>query len=482
MGVHTVLYYFCAKIQNEVKTSKRWKYLGMLTGLYLCTCMPESLSAADGKSYCFRVYLKDKGVKAPGRTDARLYLSAESVERRTKRGVELSVSDIPISPGYIRTVGATGGQIITQSKWMNTVVIEHTDSLIADRLKALPIVDYVRCVWHGRNRLQQVDCPDDTGVFESYDTVSQAYYGHATTQIEILNGVRLHEAGRQGKGMRIAVIDAGFLHVDKIAAFTSTDIIGTRNMSFPGNSVFCEDDHGTKVLSCMAANLPGVMVGTAPDASYLLIKSEDTRGEYPIEEDFYAAALEYADSVGVDLVTCSLGYFQFDTEPVYTHADLDGKTAFITRVAEEAARKGMLIICSAGNEGKNEWQKITFPADAPNILTVGAVTTEKTKSAFSSTGLTADYRVKPDVVALGTNVCVINAAGRLQWVDGTSFSTPTLAGLCACLWQSLSWLKNKELINLIRQTASRSKHPDAELGYGVPDMYKAYRKEMNELL
>ena len=202
MGVHTVLYYFCAKIQNEVKTSKRWKYLGMLTGLYLCTCMPESLSAADGKSYCFRVYLKDKGVKAPGRTDARLYLSAESVERRTKRGVELSVSDIPISPGYIRTVGATGGQIITQSKWMNTVVIEHTDSLIADRLKALPIVDSVRCVWHGRNRLQQVDCPDDTGVFESYDTVSQAYYGHATTQIEILNGVRLHEAGRQGKGMQ----------------------------------------------------------------------------------------------------------------------------------------------------------------------------------------------------------------------------------------------------------------------------------------
>ena len=482
MGVHTVLYYFCAKIQNEVKTSKRWKYLGMLTGLYLCACMPESLSAADGKSYCFRVYLKDKGVKAPGRTDARLYLSAESVERRTKRGVELSVSDIPVSPGYIRTVGAAGGQIITQSKWMNTVVIEHTDSLIADRLKALPIVDSVRCVWHGRNRLQQVDCPDDTGVFESYDTVSQAYYGHATTQIEILNGVRLHEAGRQGKGMRIAVIDAGFLHVDKIAAFTSTDIIGTRNMSFPGNSVFCEDDHGTKVLSCMAANLPGVMVGTAPDASYLLIKSEDTRGEYPIEEDFYAAALEYADSVGVDLITCSLGYFQFDTEPVYTRADLNGRTAFITRVAEEAARKGMLIICSAGNEGKNEWQKITFPADAPNILTVGAVTTEKTKSAFSSTGLTADYRVKPDVVALGTNVCVINAAGRLQWVDGTSFSTPTLAGLCACLWQSLSWLKNKELIDLIRQTASRSKHPDAELGYGVPDMYKAYRKEMNELL
>lgn len=482
MGVHTVLYYFCAKIQSEVKTSKRWKYLGMLTGLYLCTCMPKSLSAADGKSYCFRVYLKDKGVKAPDRTDARLYLSAESVERRTKRGVELSVSDVPISPGYIRTVGAAGGQIITQSKWMNTVVIEHTDSLIADRLKALPIVDSVRCVWHGRNRLQQVDCPDDTGVFESYDTVSLAYYGHATTQIEILNGVRLHEAGRQGKGMRIAVIDAGFLHVDKIAAFTSTDIIGTRNMSFPGNSVFCEDDHGTKVLSCMAANLPGVMVGTAPDASYLLIKSEDTRGEYPIEEDFYAAALEYADSVGVDLITCSLGYFQFDTEPVYTRADLNGRTAFITRVAEEAARKGMLIICSAGNEGKNEWQKITFPADAPNILTVGAVTTEKTKSAFSSTGLTADYRVKPDVVALGTNVCVINAAGRLQWVDGTSFSTPTLAGLCACLWQSLSWLKNKELIDLIRQTASRSKHPDAELGYGVPDMYKAYRKEMNELL
>jgi len=277
------------------------------------------------------------------------------------------------------------------------------------------------------------------------------------------------------------VIDAGFLNVDRIQAFASMQLLGTHNVVFPGHSVFCGDDHGTKVLSCMAANLPGRMIGTAPEASYLLIKSEDIRTEFPIEEDYWAAALEYADSVGVDVVTTSLGYAKFDTpEAVYSLSDLDGQTAFCSQVAEKAAEKGILLFSSAGNEYTNDWGKITFPADAANVLTVGAITSEKERSNFSSTGFTADLRVKPDVVALGSGVTVIGSSGNVQYGNGTSFATPIVAGMGVCLWQSLPWLTNKEIIELIRQTASQSNRPDVEKGYGIPDMYKAYIKELNE--
>lgn len=471
--------YICQKNEKvEIKESR--KGLQAIIKACLWGCMFSIISLSAENTYCFRVCLKDKGVEKINEDDCIRFLSEESIERRKRRSVELSISDVPIPSKYIEAVTSFGGRLVSLSKWMNTVVVEHTDSMVADRLKSLPMVDSVKCVWHGVGRLKRINCPDDTISFDLSETdVRQTHYGYATKQIEMLNGMPLHEAGRTGKGMRVAIIDAGFLHADKIPAFASTDIIGTRNIAFAENSVFCEDSHGTKVLSCMAANHPRVMVGTAPDASYLLIKSEDTRGEYAIEEDYYAAALEYADSVGVDVITSSLGYSRFDTDPTYTPADLNGKTAFITRVAEKAAQKGMLVICSAGNEGNHSWQKITFPADAPHVLAVGAVTTEQRKSAFSSTGLTADYRIKPDVAAPGTNVCVINSAGRIERVDGTSFSTPILSGLCVCLWQALPWLKNEELIDLLRKSSSQAEQPDAELGYGVPDFYKAYRKEMN---
>ena len=436
---------------------------------------------AASETFCFRVYLKDKGVKERFILDPDGIVSEEAFAKRTKRGLELNLSDIPIHPSYIASILSTGGQLVTQSKWMKTVVVESRDSLIATKLSALPMVDSVQFVWKGSDRLMHSGCTDDSAELSPSEEKKGDSYGYAQEQIEMLNGTYLHETGRRGQGIRIAVIDAGFLHVNRIRAFQSLQLIGTHNVVFPDKDVFCDDDHGTKVLSCMAANLPGVMVGTAPEASYLLIKSEDIRSEYPIEEDYWAAALEYADSVGVDIVTSSLGYFRYDLEEtVYTPADLNGKTAFITQVAEKAAEKGMLLFCSAGNEGNHTWEKITFPSDAPNVLTVGAITQDKERSTFSSIGFTADYRVKPDVVALGTGACVINGTGNIQYTNGTSFATPTMAGLGACLWQALPWLTNTELIQLLRQTASQADRPDVEKGYGIPDMQKAYRKEMNE--
>ena len=299
----------------------------------------------------------------------------------------------------------------------------------------------------------------------------------------MLNGIRLHEAGYRGKGMRIAVIDAGFMNVNRIDAFASMKLIGSRNMTFPDKSVFCEDNHGGNVLSCMAANLNGVMVGTAPEAAYLLLKSEDIRGEYLIEEDYWAAAVEYADSVGVDVITSSLGYSHFDSLPdYYTTADLNGKTAFVSRIAAIAAQKGMLVVASAGNEANSHWERVTFPADVQDVLTVGGVTSDKERISFSSFGLTADFRIKPDVVALGNHVCVINDAGQVQHVNGTSFSAPVVAGLVACLWQAFPLMKNTELIQLIKETSHQSQNPDIQSGYGIPDMYKAYIKANNDAL
>jgi subtilisin family serine protease len=437
------------------------------------------------RSYCFRLYLKDKGETSFRISSPEAFLSPESIERRMLREVFVDDSDFPISRAYIDELVATGVSPVVQSKWMRTVVVESQDSAVAERLKAIPFVDSLTCVWSGSGRQDVFPCSadGDTAVFTSTGESLENPYGYAGNQLEMLNGLRLHAAGYRGKGLRIALIDAGFMNVDRISAFASINLLGSLNITFPGRSVFREDDHGTKVLSCIAANLPGIMIGSAPEASYLLIKSEDTRGEYPLEEDLWAAAVEYADSVGIDIISSSLGYFRFDSMPdYYTRADLNGRTAFVSHVADIAARKGILLVSSAGNEGNSEWEKISFPADVPDILTVGSINAEKEKSSFSSIGMTADYRIKPDVVALGTRVCVIDSSGRIQHTNGTSFSTPIVAGLAACLWQAFPLLKNTELIKLIKESSNQYQQPDAQLGYGIPDMFNAYNKANRDAL
>lgn len=448
------------------------KYIGLIL---LLSCFSSWLAA--GESYCFRVYLKDKGDSGYTVDRPEAFLSKESIRRREKTGTPVSVTDLPIARSYLDTLSATGAKPVVQSKWFSTVVVASPDSTVVDRLKELAIVDSVKWVWKGSNVIPAEEIEDQEDDYSPIDTPLKAKYGYAEEQIKMLNGIKLHEAGYQGEGMRVAVIDAGFRNVDRISVFDSLRLIGTHNVIYPDSSVYAADDHGTKVLSCLAANLPGIMVGTAPKASYLLIKSEDSDSEYPIEEDYWTAAVEYADSVGVDVITSSLGYFAFDADELsYDQSALDGRSALISRAAHMAAQKGLLMFCSAGNEGNGNWGKITFPSDASDVLTVGAITDGKKKSVFSSVGFTADYRVKPDVVALGSGSCVIDPNGNIRYASGTSFATPILAGLGICLWQALPRLSNKDIIALLQQVSSQAKRPDAELGYGIPNMYKAYKK------
>lgn len=432
-----------------------------------------------GEAYCFRIYLNEKGASGPQLEMPENFLSPEALERRLKRGKEISFSDLPIANTYLDTLTNLGGTVVTQSKWFSTVVIASMDSLIVERMQGLSFVDSVKWVWKGKfeeNINKEVFTENAEKLNPSDEPVS-SHYGYAQEQIEILKGSKLHKKGFTGDGICIAVIDAGFTNVDHISFFDSLRLAGTRNFVFPGESVFKDDDHGTKVLSCLAANTSGLMVGTAPDATYWLLKSEDSRTEFPIEEDYWVAAAEFADSVGVDIISSSLGYFTFDTEEMSYSPDLlDGKTAFISRAAAMAAEKGILVISSAGNEGGNIWEKITFPSDAADILTVGAIDSKKEKSNFSSTGFTADYRVKPDVVALGTGCCVIDKRGNIRYANGTSFAAPIVAGLTACLWQAYPSLTSNELITLLQKTASQHKRPDAEKGYGIPNFQKALKK------
>ena len=426
--------------------------------------------------YRFRVYLHTKG-EAGYRVDKpEAFLSAEAIARRERMGIAVEADDCPIAPAILDQLAQTGVKPILTSKWMRTVVVESEDYGVEQTLRQLPMVDSVQFVWQGE-ATAPLDRVESGERLAPTKEPKKSPYGYALGQIKLLNGLKLHRAGFRGQGMRVAVIDAGFLNADRMRVFDSLCLLGTYNVVSPGQSVFAEDEHGTKVLSCLAANAPGWMVGTAPEASYWLIKSEDSRSEYPIEEDYYVAALEFADSVGVAVVSSSLGYYTFDDDSLsYTQADLDGHTAFISRAAHRAAEKGLLLFSSAGNEGNSTWEKITFPADTEGVLTVGSMTSQKERSRFSSKGLTADGRIKPDLVALGSGSCVVVGSGEISYGSGTSFATPILAGMGICLWQALPQLSPQELIDLLRQSGSQAERPDAELGYGLPNLYKAYKK------
>lgn len=454
------------------------KYLGIfITLLWLC-----SVDVSAEESFRFRVYLKNKGDSGYSIDHPEQFLSKESIERRLRQGISISESDLPIASTYLDRLIQCGCKLVVTSRWLSTVVVESRDSSVVDRLKNLSFVDSVKWVWKGRFEVGLPKPSKSNDRLVSSDEANNSYYGYAEKQIKMLNGIKLHKAGFQGEGMRVAVIDEGFSHVDRIGVFDSIKILGTHNVVYPGISVFDCEDHGTKVLSCLAANSRGLMVGTAPKASYWLIKSEDSRSEFPIEEDYWTAAVEFADSVGVDVISSSLGYFTFDNKKLnYTQSQLDGRTSFISRAAHLASTKGILVFSSAGNEDGGSWKKITFPADASGILTVGAIMEDKEKSGFSSVGFTADGRVKPDLVALGTSSCVVDASGNIRFANGTSFATPILAGLGICLWQALPHLTNQEIIALLQNVGSKAKHPNPELGFGLPNVYKAYKQECKHI-
>jgi len=439
-----------------------------------------SLHAQETRMY--RLYLKDKGNPPFSLTKPDDFLSLKSIERRKRQNLPVDNFDLPIDPAYLKAITETGVTIRTYSKWVKTVTVHLTDMDMLPHLESLPFVDSLYCVWKGVLP-EKINIRENIPFDPDFRQNTINSYGAGFTQIALNNGHLLHEAGFRGKGMSIAVLDGGFLNVNKIDYFNREQIKEIKNFNHEATDViYGGAEHGTRVLSCMLSGQSGELIGTAPDADYYLLRTEVMNEEFPVEEDYWVAALEYADSLGVDIVTGSLGYSTFD-DPKMNHRQeqLDGKTVPISRAANLAASRGILLFTSAGNEGNKNWEKIGFPADAEHIITVGSVTKDSIRSSFSSLGFTADKRIKPDLMAMGSDVSLINNSGIIVQSNGTSFSTPIMAGLAACLWEALPDLDTFAMLRLLRETSDRFQNPDSLMGYGIADVYKAYIQQKTDV-
>lgn len=431
-----------------------------------------------GKCLLYRIGLKDKA-GSPFRLDRpEEFLSYRSLERRKRQNIALDSTDLPVSPTYVKAIEDKGIQVIGLSKWNNTVLVRVDNQRWLKRLDDCPFVKYKMRVMTAPDSIKQrsrVNIPKNLN--EQADTYDDNY-GAARQQIENLHGDELHFHGYKGRGKMIAVLDGGFMNVDRIPSLHGIKLAGVRDFVYPrSENIFQEMDHGTMVLSAMAVNEPTHYIGTAPDASYILVRCEDERTENLVEEDYWVQAAEYADSLGVDVINSSLGYHAFD-DPSMSHiyAQQDGDQTLISHTASMLADKGIVLVNSAGNDGMGSWKKINFPADAKDILAVGAINMNGVNASFSSIGPTADGRVKPDVMAFGSPTAVLSGRGAIINDMGTSFASPLIAGMVACLWQALPNKTAREIIELVKSCSDRYSSPDNIYGYGVPDFWKAYQK------
>lgn len=442
----------------------------LLTGLIvLCLATPVA-SAQDFAKY--RLDLADKNNNPYSIENPEEFLSQRSIQRRIRQNITVTESDLPVNPHYIDSLRSLGLRIINRSKWFNSVLIETGDSILLDSICKITFIDSVTLVKPSAQKksLRNKFIPESCA-----DLVMQTTQND---QLTMLNGHVLHEYGFRGEGMQIAVIDAGFTGTDILPAFDSmwinSQILGQRDFVDGDNQVFDAHSHGMTILSILGGNLPDELTGSAPKASYWLLRSEDTGSEYRIEEENWISAAEFADSVGVDVINTSLGYSTFDdTLQNYTYKDMDGRTTRISKGVVMAASKGILVVVSAGNEGNKLWKYITAPADADNILAIGAVDSSGQHASFSSVGPSYDRRVKPDIAALGVGTVAQGLGTGLIGCNGTSCSAPVISGLAACLWQANRQLTNLEIIEMIKQSGSQYQTPDTLTGYGLPNFANA---------
>ncbi len=405
------------------------------------------------------------------------FLSARAIERREKQNISITELDLPVNHVYVDSLKSLGLTVKHTTKWMNGCIVFSSNVTLMDTLANYGFINSVELTYKSKSsgvaKLEQA-----SPKLKSASSDKSEIYGSAYNQINTVNGIDLHDKGMQGQDMIIAIIDAGFYGVDNLPAFThlwnNNQILGTKDFVNPSSDIFKEHSHGMNVLSIIGGKVEGSFLGTAPEAEFWLLRTEDAATEYPIEADYWICAAEFADSAGVDVINTSLGYSEFDDETMnYTYSQLDGETIRISRAATIAAATGMIVVVSAGNEGTHTWHYISAPADAKNILTIGAMTSDSIKASFSSFGPTADGRIKPDVVAMGVSTAVQYTNGSIGTGNGTSFSAPVITGMAACLWQSLSTLSSAQVTDVIIQSSNDYDTPDSAMGYGIPNFKTA---------
>ncbi|MBB1194570.1 peptidase S8 [Flavobacterium sp. SOK18b] len=446
--------------------------------LFICT----SLLHAQQDAW---VYLKDKPSASTFFNAPLKMLSQRALDRRSTQKIDLDAKDVPIESTYLNQIKSKSGvSVMATSKWLNAIHVRGTQTDL-NTLKALPFIEKLDFANKALNKsAKSIAVKKEKNVSKTAKTKIEYAYGTSSNQIQMLNGHLLHQQNYTGSGKIIAVMDSGFPGVNSAQPFKrlidNNQILGGYNYVLRNPDFYTGTSHGTSVLSTIGGFKENQLVGTAPDASYYLFITENDTSENPVEESLWVEAAEKADSLGVDIINTSLGYFDFDnTSYNHTYSEMDGKTAFMSRGAEIAFSRGMIVVSSAGNSGASSNPYIAVPADAVSVLAIGAVNANEIRTSFSSIGPSFDNRIKPDVMAQGQSAIISDPLGNIVTANGTSFSSPILTGLVACLWQALPNKTNKEIREIIIKSSDRFAAPNNLYGYGVPDFNAAFSDQLD---
>ena len=416
----------------------------------------------------YMVFFKDKNGTTYSTTRPNEFLSQRAIDRRIRQGIAILDQDIPVNKDYLVGLKFAGASVFFPTRWMNGVLIQCDASLIPS-IRNLSYVDHVDYVapnaklLNGRKNFN-LDTKDAEGTAQT------------EAQLQLIGLDEMQSAGYKGQTLHIGIFDGGFEGVNSAGPFQhlftdgSVDLVSSTDFVRNSSNVFQYDDHGTQVFSVIAAYQEGSFTGGAYEANYQLYVTEDASTEYRIEEYNWLFAAERADSAGVDIINSSLGYYDFDDATMnYPKSAMNGNTTVVSRAAQLAADRGIVVVCSAGNEGANAWQIITAPADVRDVLAIANVNSSGQRAWSSSIGPSADNRIKPDIAAMGVNTTVIKPDGSIGTASGTSLSSPLITSLVAGIWQRYPELTNKQIMDAIRKSSSQASTPDNLLGFGIPN-------------
>jgi serine protease AprX len=456
----------------------------------LCFLVVSELQAQVTR---YLVKLKNKGATTHTIANPSAYLSQRAIDRRTRYGIAIDSTDLPVPSSYITQIrNIPNVTLLNVSKWLNAVTIQTSDAGAIAAINALPFVQSTSGIAlrigntvSDKFREEYQIMPLEPSGSRTAGTEGD-FFDYGTTsfnEIHLHKGEFLHNIGLRGQGIQIAIMDNGFSNYSSPAlhAFDSVNangqVLGTWDFVAREQNVTNDGNHGMQCFSTIAANIPGQFVGKAPKASFWLYQTEDNAGEYPIEEHNWACGAERADSSGADVISTSLGYTDFDaplTGSTHTYAELNGNTTMAAIAADFAAKKGLMVFASVGNDGNGAWHYLCSPSDGDSVIAVGAVNTSGVVAGFSSYGPSGDGQIKPDMASVGVAAVVQTTSGGLGTNNGTSFACPNMAGLGTCLWQGFPEFNNMRIVRALKEAGSIFSVPNDRIGYGIPDLKAAF--------